>query len=162
MKSKKIIVGIDPDTNKSGFVTYHNGELLIEDLKFPELLEKLYVLSTLPGDVLVVVKAGWLNSKSNFHGKQGGRAERIAKNVGSNHQTGKHIIEMAKYYGLEVVEQKPFNKGWKGRDGKITHDELNYILKHNGLKEETQTNQEKRDAALICIIHANLKIKVKV
>lgn len=162
MKSKKIIVGIDPDVNKSGFATYYNGELLIEDLRFPQLLEKLYVLSTLPGDVLVVVEAGWLNPKSNFHGKKGGRAERIAKNVGSNHQTGKHIIEMAKYYGLEVVEQKPFNKGWKGRDGKITHDELNYILKHNGMKEEKQTNQEKRDAALICIIHANLKIKVKV
>ena len=50
--TKKIIVGIDPDVDKSGFATYHNGELLIEDLKFPQLLEKLYVLSTLPGDVL--------------------------------------------------------------------------------------------------------------
>ena len=160
--TKKIIVGIDPDTNKSGIATYYNGELLVEALAFPALIEKLYMLATLPNDVLVVVEAGWLNEKSNFHGKQGGRAERIAKNVGSNHQTGKHIIEMAKYYGLEVVEQKPFNKGWKGRDGKITHDELNYILKHNGMKEEKQTNQEKRDAALICIIHANLKIKVKV
>ena len=30
------------------------------------------------------------------------------------------------------------------------------------MEEEKQTNQDKRDAALICIIHANLKIKVKV
>lgn len=161
-KTKRIIVGVDPDTEKNGIATYYNGELLIESLPFPELIEKLYLLATLPDDVLVVVEAGWLNEKSNFHGKQGKRAERIAKNVGSNHQTGRHICEMARHYGLEVKEQKPFNKGWKGANGKITHDELNYILQHNGLPEVKRTNQDARDAALICILHANFKIKVKI
>lgn len=160
--TKKIIVGIDPDVDKSGFATYHNGELLIESLPFPELIEKLYLLATLPDDVMVVVEAGWLNEKSNFHGKQGKRAERIAKNVGSNHQTGRHICEMARHYGLEVIEQKPLSKGWKGANGKITHDELNYILQHNGLTEVKRTNKDSRDAALICILHANFKIKVKI
>ena len=161
-KTKRIIVGIDGDVDKSGIATYYNGELLIETLPFPELIEKLYLLATLPDDVLVVVEAGWMNEKSNFHGKQGKRAERIAKNVGSNHQTGRHICEMARHYGLEVKEQKPFNKGWKGANGKITHDELNYILQHNGLPEVKRTNQDARDAALICILHANFKIRVKI
>ena len=161
-KTKRIIVGIDPDVDKSGVATYYNGELLVESLTFPILLEKLYMLATLPDDVMVVVEAGWINEKSNFHNKQGNRAERIAKNVGSNHQTGKHICEMARYYGLEVIEQKPFNKGWKGPNGKITHEELNYILQSNGLQELKRTNQDARDAALICIIYTNLKIKVKV
>ena len=161
-KTKRIIVGIDGDVDKSGIATYYNGELLIETLPFPELIEKLYLLATLPDDVLVVVEAGWLNEKSNFHGKQGKRAERITKNVGSNHQTGRHICEMARHYGLEVKEQKPFNKGWKGANGKITHDELNYILQHNGLPEVKRTNQDARDAALICILHANFKIRVKI
>lgn len=161
-KQKKIIVGIDPDTEKSGICTYHNGELLAEALPFPQIIEKLYMLSTLPGDVLVVVEAGWLNAKSNFHGKPGRRAERIAKNVGSNHQTGRHIVEMAKYFGLEVIEQKPFNKCWKGPGGKITHEELNYILKNNGVEQLKSTNQDVRDAALITAIHANFKIKVRI
>ena len=108
-------------SRKSGIATYYNGELLIESLPFPELIEKLYLLATLPDDVLVVVEAGWLNEKSNFHGKQGKRAERIAKNVGSNHQTGRHICEMARHYGLEVKEQKPFNKGWKGGGQRKDH-----------------------------------------
>lgn len=162
MKKYDIVIGIDGDVDKSGVATYYNGELLIESLPFPVLIEKLYLLATLPDDVLVVVEAGWLNEKSNFHGKQGKRAERIAKNVGSNHQTGRHICEMARHYGLEVKEQKPFNKGWKGANGKITHDELNYILQHNGLPEIKRTNQDARDAALICILHANFKIKVKI
>lgn len=161
-KTKRIIVGIDPDTVKSGIATYYNGELLIESLPFPELIEKLYLLATLPDDVLVVVEAGWLNEKSNFRNTVGRRSDNISKKVGRNLQTGRHICEMARHYGLEVKEQKPFNKGWKGANGKITHDELNYILQHNGLPEVKRTNQDARDAALICILHANFKIKVKI
>ncbi len=157
-----LVIGIDPDTHKSGVCTYDNGKLAAEALSFPELIVKLYELSTLPGNVCVVVEAGWLNDKSNFHGKHGSSAERIAKNVGSNHQTGRHIVEMAKYYGLEVIEQKPFNKGWKGRDGKITHEELNYILQYNGLDPIKRCNQDVRDAVLLVAIHAKLKIKTKV
>lgn len=158
----KIIVGIDPDISKSGIATYYNNELLVETLPFPALIEKLYMLSTMPDDVLVIVEAGWLNEKSNFHGQPGRKAERIAKNVGSNHQTGRHIIEMAKHFRLEVIEQKPLNKGWKGAGGKITHEELNYILQCNGIPELKRTTQDGRDAALIAILHANLKIKIKV
>jgi hypothetical protein len=161
-KPNKIIVGIDPDTVRSGICIYRDHELSAEALPFPQLLEKLYLLATLPGDVLVVVEAGWLNDKSNFHGKHGSSAERIAKNVGSNHQTGRHIVEMAKYFGLEVIEQKPFLKGWKGAGGKITHDELNYILENNGIELLKSSNQDVRDAILITIIHANLKIKIRV
>ena len=160
-KPNKIIVGIDPDTGKSGICIYRDHELSAEALPFPQLLEKLYLLATLPGDVLVVVEAGWLNEKSNYHDPKGVRAQKIAKNVGSNHQTGRHIVEMAKHYGLEVIEQKPFSKGWKGRDGKITHEELNYILQYNGLAPIKRCNQDVRDAVLLVAIHANLKIKIK-
>lgn len=160
--TKRIIVGIDPDVRKSGVATYYNGELLAESLPFPQLIEKLYLLATLPDDVLVVVEAGWLNEKSNFRNTKGRASDKISKNVGRNNQTGIHICEMARHYGLEVIEQKPFNKGWKGPDGKITHEELNYILKYNGLPEIKRVNQDSRDAVLMCVIHANLKIKVKV
>lgn len=161
-KTDKIIIGIDPDIKKSGMATFYKGELLVETLPFPELIEKLYMLSTLPDDVLVVVEAGWLNEKSNFHGQHSGKAERIAKNVGSNHQTGRHIVEMAKHFGLEVIEHKPLNKEWKGPGGKITQDELNYTLQQNGIPEIARSNQDARDAALLAILYAKLVIRVRV
>lgn len=162
MKNKKIIVGIDPDTARSGIATYYNGELLVEALAFPALIEKLYILATLPEDVLVVVEAGWLNEKSNFRNISGKRSDAISKKVGRNQQTGILICEMAEHYGLEVIRQMPFDKCWSGPDRKITHDELNYILKHNNIEELKSSNQDKRDAALICAVHADFKIKVKV
>lgn len=161
--TKKIIVGIDPDTNKSGIATYYNGELLVEALAFPALIEKLYILATLPEDVLVVVEAGWLISH-HWHTKKGDNQRVTARkgnSAGRNHEVGRKIVEMCEHYGLEVIEQRPLRKCWKGRDGKITHDELNYILKHNNIEELKSSNQEKRDAALICAVHADLKLKVK-
>lgn len=163
-KKHDIIVGIDPDIEKSGIAIYYKAQRQMEKytLSFPDLVEKLYDLSCLPHNVLVVVEAGWLVSKSNFHGKQGKRAERIAKDVGSNHQTGRHTVEMCKHFGLEVIEQKPFDKTWKGPDRKITHEEINYILESNKLASFKQTNQEVRDALLICINYAGLILRVKV
>lgn len=166
VKKYDVIVGIDPDANESGVAIYNKKtkKLTKESLSFPEMMDKLDELFYLKHklDILIVVEAGWLIKKSNFHGKQGGRAERIAKNVGSNHQVGKNIIEMCLRYGFDVKEQKPFKKTWKGKNRKITHEEINYILKSNGLEEFKRTNQEVRDAILICINHAGLVIRVKV
>lgn len=155
-KTDKIIIGIDPDIKKSGMATFYKRELLVETLPFPELIEKLYLLATLPDDVLVVVEAGWLNEKSNFRNTKGRASDKISKNVGRNNQTGIHICEMAKHYGLEVIEQKPFNKGWKGPDGKITHEELNKILIKKGIPAFKHTNQDMRDSILLVLIHGKI------
>jgi hypothetical protein len=104
---------------------------------------------------VVVVEAGWLNTISNYHTAAGRRGQRIAKNVGANHQVGKIIVQMCKSYGIEVVEQRPLKKMWHGKDGKITREEL---AAFTGLKE--QNNQEERDAALIAWIYAGLPIKM--
>lgn len=163
MKSKKIIVGIDPDTNKSGIATYYNGELLVEALAFPALIEKLYILATLPEDVLVVVEAGWLISH-HWHTKKGDNQRVTARkgnSAGRNHEVGRKIVEMCEHYGLEVIEQRPLRKCWKGRDGKITADELNDILINGGSLPIKRSNQEMRDAALLAWNYAGLPIKVK-
>lgn len=132
-----MIIGIDPDLEKSG-VAILNPTLELRNLSFPDLVE----LFRLNQDEIkkVVIEAGWLNKKSNYHrhiSQSKSASERIAKNVGENHATGKLISEMASYYGLAVVLVKPtrtklngvdFNKftGWHGR-----------------------TNQEQRDAAML-------------
>ena len=64
---------------------------------------------------------------------------------------------MARHYGLEVDEVKPLRKGWLGRDGKITHEELEYIIG----RLDKRTSQDMRDSAILAWSYANLPIKVK-
>ena len=63
---------------------------------------------------------------------------------------------MARHIGLEVDEIKPIHKCWKGKDGKITQDELSKIV--GGL--DRQLNQDARDSAILTWVYAGLPIKL--
>ena len=162
MKKHDIIVAIDPDTIKSGVAVLdaETKRIEISTLVFPELIDFIkYELNNCNKNnrsLIVLVEAGWLNAKSNFHGQTGYIGQRVAKNVGANHQTGKHIVEMCEWMGIETVLQKPLNKGWKGANGKITHEELAYFTGITG-----KTSQDGRDAALIAWNYAGFPIKIK-
>lgn len=133
----KLIIGIDPDLEKSG-VAILGSSLELKNLSFSEIVD---LFRTEQEKIMkVVIEAGWLNKKANFHCHVGQRksvGERIAKNVGENHAKGKLLVEMAKSLNLNVLEVRPtkakrnakdFNQmtGWVGR-----------------------TNQEQRDAAML-------------
>ncbi|MDR1340967.1 MAG: hypothetical protein LBK58_13080 [Prevotellaceae bacterium] len=156
------IIAIDPDVTKSGLaeLSVRNRILSMTCLSFPELTEYLqarkreYDVSHVP--FIVVVEAGWLNTISNYHTAPGRKGQRISKNVGSNHQVGKLIVEMCEHYGIPVTTVKPLKKMWKGRDGKITQEELAYFTGITG-----RNNQEERDAALIAWVWAGLPVKMK-
>jgi hypothetical protein len=160
------IIGIDPDCDKSGVAAIGTKDRNIECtcMNFPAVLTYLQFLSEVIGkdentSVIVIVEAGWLN-KTHFHvNSSDSRRVSAAKgnSVGRNHETGRKIVEMAKHYGLEVLEQRPLRKGWKGPGGKITHEELAYFVP--GLP--ARTNQEMRDAALIVVNYAGWPIKIK-
>jgi hypothetical protein len=160
MKKYDNIIAVDPDTDKSGvaFLEVATRKLEVSSLTFPDLLNYLQFAKKVRDErnqsVIVVVEAGWLNVKSNWHTANDRAGQRIAKNTGANHQVGKLIIEMCRYYGLEVVEQRPLKKCWKGRDGKITHDELAAFTGLMG-----RTGQEGRDAVLIAWVYAGLPVK---
>lgn len=101
--------------------------------------------------------AGWKN-KAHWHVGKGGSAARsaaIGNHTGRNHEVGRKIVEMCRHYGIEVVEQPPLRKIWKGKDGKITHEELQIFTGITG-----KTNQEARDAALLAWEYAGLPIKI--
>ena len=162
MKKNQYIIGIDPDVDKSGLACLNTSTRQLEaaSLPFPELLDHLLrVKADYKDDAIVVVEASWLISH-NWHTRSGdNRRVSAAKgnNVGRNHEVGRKIVEMARHYGLEVVEQIPLKKNWQGRDGKITHEELAYFTGITG-----RTNQEARDAALIAWNYAGLPIRVRV
>lgn len=156
------IIAIDPDKDKSGvaFLKPTTRQLEVTNLAFPLLLDYLKHAQSIQTETretfVVVVEAGWMVRKSNFHDAQGHRAEKIAKDVGANHETGRKIIEMCKHYGIEVVQHAPLVKCWKGKDRKITHEEL---ASFTGLMG--RTNQDARDAALLAWVFAGLPIRLK-
>jgi hypothetical protein len=155
------IIAIDPDVEKSGiaFLEVATRKLEVSSRPFPWIIDYLKALSAEKGQtVLVVVEAGWLN-RSNWHlrGKDNARVASAKGNAaGRNHEVGRKIVEMCRHYGLEVIEQPPLKKYWKGRDGKITHEELASFTGLTG-----KTNQDGRDAALLAWVHAGLPIRIK-
>lgn len=164
MKKYDVVIGIDPDVDESGvaFLIVESRILEVYRLTFAYLLDYLQEI----GDVLmregknfvVVVEAGWLN-KAHWHVGKGGSAARsaaIGNHTGRNHEVGRKIVEMCRHYGIEVVEQPPLRKMWKGKDGKITHEELQHFTGITG-----KTNQETRDAALLAWEYAGLPIRIK-
>jgi hypothetical protein len=158
-----VIIAIDPDVTKSGVCMLQpkTRDLKFDALDFPNVLELIRTTKDLtePGKLVVVVEAGWMN-KSNWHLLQydsNAQAARKGYDVGRNHETGHKIVEVCKALEIRVVEHIPLVKRWRGKDGKITHEELAYFT---GITK--RTNQDERDAILLAWNFAALPIRVKV
>ena len=155
------VIAIDPDKVKSGvaWLKPSTRQMELSNFSFPMLLEYIQYAKRkseeLNESLVVVVEAGWMNAKSCFHAAQGKQAEKIAKDVGANHETGRKIIEMCEHYGINVIAKAPLLKCWKGKDKKITHEELASFTGIMG-----RTNQDARDAALLAWVYAGLPIKI--
>lgn len=161
---EEVIIAIDPDLSKSGVAELNTmtREVTLKTQSFPELIAEIttsfQILDKADKKLIVIVEAGWLN-ESNWHVKRGDSARLIAakgKSVGMNQATGKLIVEMLSFNGIDVREVRPLKKCWKGPDGKITHDELAYFVP--GLPK--RTNAEMRDAALLAWNYAGFPIRV--
>jgi hypothetical protein len=166
MKRPDYILGIDPDVLATGLTVLCTETKSIDMyvLPLPDLIDSLKRWKQRYDDssktAVVVVEASWVNSTHNWHTSiRDSRATAAKKGyyVGCNHQIGKDIIEIAKHIGFEVVEQPPLRKGWNGKEGKITHEELAYFT---GIKVK-RSNQEMRDSCLLAWNYANFPIKVK-
>lgn len=160
------IIGIDPDTDKSGVAQLRvaGREMEAFSNSFPELLDYLQRMAQFQHrtgmKVLVVVEDSW--RISHIWKAQRGASVReiekmlkIAENVGRCHAVGMNIVECARHYGLEVKEQLPLKKIWKGPDGKITHEEISAFIRMG-----TRSNQETRDAALLAWNEAGFPIRI--
>ncbi len=106
--------GIDPDVKDSGFAIWDNKTKEIDYGKLPfwDLIKKIdyYVRNY---EVIFIIEAGWLNKKSNYHSRPYQSkliGERIAKNVGSNHQVGKLLVEYCEKYKLNYELKVPKTK----------------------------------------------------
>lgn len=144
------MIGIDPDVEMSGVarVDVAEGAAWADTLPLPQLIDFVSGIALGPGrSAVVVVEASWTSSH-NWHvnAREGVRAAaKTGYNVGRNHQTGMDIVELLRHRGIEVVEKPPLVKIWKGRDGKITHEEMTAICGW----DRKRSNQEERDALLL-------------
>ena len=138
-----ILIGIDPDCKKSGVCTYRpdTKEMSCDCMTYFQLFDYLIYSKKHACEIKVYLEAGWLHDKSNFNyaGRKGSRytAERIAKNVGSNHEAGRKIEEALVYLQIPYELIKPTNH-------KLDHFTFCRITGYKG-----KTNQEHRDAAML-------------
>lgn len=133
-----MIIGIDPDLEKSGLAVLDQNTQRIEYscLSFVALTDfikaKKYLIKC------VYLEAGWLNAKSSWHGENNLTvASRVGKNVGENHATGKILQQVIEHEGVKVILARPRSK-------KLNADQFKNLT-----KIETRTNQETRDAIML-------------
>lgn len=135
----KILIGIDPDVEKSGFARIQGDQLKLDNLSFFDLFEELKFYKEREIKPTVYIECGFMN-KSNFHKKAGMSAAlnaKIGERTGANFETAKKIVEMCEYLKLPYVKIQP-------KASKITND---YFKKITGIN--TRTNQEQRDAMML-------------
>jgi hypothetical protein len=133
-----VIVGIDPDIEKSGIACLHQDTKLIEmtTLSFVDLLG--FIRMNKPVIKCVYLEAGWLNQKASWHAAPNmSVAVSIGRKVGENHATGKIMQQCIEAEGVKVIPVRPTSK-------KLDAKEFERLT-----KIKTRTNQETRDAAML-------------
>lgn len=163
-RQRGVILGVDPDIDKSGLAILRLESRTIEvgNYRFPELLDKIReVRKEVPADerFSVIVEAGWMN-KGNWHvtESRNGKfspaawAAAVGTSTGECNAVSKLLIECLQHEGIEATPKKPLRKCWKGPDRKITHAELvrECELYRVNFKDK-RSNQEERDSALLAL-----------
>lgn len=136
MSKVQILIGIDPDTEKSG-VAIINGGLQLYNMTFFELYDFLFSFKT--ENVKVYIECGFLNG-GNRHKVFGGSLalnSKIGERIGANHEIAKKICEMCEYLKIEFTQVRPTK----------TKSNSSYFKMITGYNK--RTNQEQRDACLL-------------
>lgn len=158
--SKKVVIAIDPDCEKSGVgVVYRDTQqVMTYKHSFWQMLGFLRLTKDAGQDFEVIIEGGWLN-KSNWHttAMKGVQvAAEIGRRTGMNQQTGILLAEMCEAMDVPYTVVKPLRKCWRGRDGKITQAELERVTTGQKLP---RMSQDQRDAVLLAWVYAGCRLK---
>jgi hypothetical protein len=147
MSKVRILIGIDPDTEKSGFAFIdkeNQGKIDLKNLTFFELFSVLTEIKNnyqpVYFDVQIYVECGFLN-QGNRHKVLGGSLSlnsKIGERIGANHEVAKKICEMCDFLELNYHKVKPTRSKIKDKD---------VFKKITGY--DKRTNQEQRDALML-------------
>lgn len=163
-KKNDCVIGIDPDVDGSGVgIVLHQQEVHKMQMILPELVQYLRDLTRRQGPdnpPKIVIEAGWMNN-GNYHLQNKGQyhASKIGERVGRNHEISRQIGVFCDYYGIAYEFVPPLVKTWKGKDGKISAEELELLMKGSvKIPCKGRTNQETRDAILLAMTHADIPL----
>jgi hypothetical protein len=147
MSKIKILIGIDPDTEKSGFAFIDKSNLNVIQLKNLTFFELFSTLSEIKNtyqpinfDIQIYIECGFLN-QGNRHKVFGGSLSlnsKIGERIGANHEIAKKICEMSDFLELKYHKIKPTRSKIKDK---------NVFKKITGY--DKRTNQEQRDALML-------------
>lgn len=156
------ILGIDPDTDKSGFALLDvncRAFEFIGALTFVEGIKYLNALAARGGRILVVIEdSDTSTAYRTLYGKPK-VVFAMGRSVGKCHATFEHLLQYAESVGLETYRQQPLQKIWGAhRDSKISHEELKY-QDVQGIP--SRTNPETRDACLLALYRSPVAIVKK-
>jgi len=116
----KIIIGIDPDSNKHGVSEYWNGKLVnLWSMRLMDLRDLLDGIR--PRDqVEIHIEDVCRVSNSGFHVRAKDPLPvklKKAENVGMCKQAQREVEYMAEYLGIKIVKH-PISSRWKSQQGK--------------------------------------------
>lgn len=157
---KQIIIGIDPDVEKSGVALVEDGNIeILLNLNLWDLFDLLKEFKECKTDdnLTVVIEAGWIDKNGkeaknkSYHG--GGKGS--SYDVGRNSEIGRQIAKFCKENGINYVLRQP--RGYSS----LNADYFKSITKYEG-----RTNSETRVAAMFALDEWELikfqnKIKTK-
>jgi len=138
MIKENILIGIDPDTEKSG-VAIKSDELKLYNFSFFELYDFLSNFKPETENIKVYIECGFLNG-GNRHKVYGGSLalnSKIGERIGANHEVAKKICEMCEHLKIQFTQVRPTK----------TKTNSDYFKKITGYNK--RTNQEQRDACLL-------------
>jgi len=115
----KIIIGCDPDSDKSGFAFYVDGNL--ERLECLSLIGFNIKLDTLAKqfDSIELHIEDVKSKKAVWHNRKGSQAAygMTCQRVGQCKQVQTEVERIAEYHGVKIVKHNPSSK-WKDAAGK--------------------------------------------
>lgn len=143
-----LVVAIDPDVEKSGWCIV-GIERDNPILTTKTLWEVFKSLNSLMEDHIVIIEAGWLVNKSNWHtyGNKG-IGEKASQNVGRNHEIGRQIEKFCIAHEINYRLEKP--RGYSDPK-RYSHEGFIGIT---GWKHIKKTNPETRVAGLFAFHEA--------
>lgn len=161
-KPTPLRIGIDPDTEASGWAEINvvTREVLMMTLPFYSLIRHFDWLQGRDDlDPYIVLENIW-ETTHNWHASyHDSKALAAAKgyHLGRCSMVAELARDAISERGLPFICQKPLIKRWKGKDRKITHEELVEVCRQHRLilpkNKLNRSNQEERDALLLAIHH---------
>lgn len=136
---KKLLIGIDPDSQKSGIAIKSGKNIELKNLTFFELFDFLKFYKEREEKPIIYIECGFLNS-SNWHINEKQSKPMVAKigeRTGANFETAKKIIEMCEYLNLDHIKIKP------------TRSKVNAVFFNQITGINKRTNQDQRDACML-------------